>query len=92
LIWAHCRHGGLGDRGLVAQRLGEGGLDVADRGPRTNEAITSDSRALICQSTTGADLAWTIEVTRPWHRTITVCCAQAISESDTPRPTVIIPR
>jgi hypothetical protein len=38
---------------------------------------------LICQSTTGADLARTIEVTRPWHRTITVCSAQATSESDT---------
>ena len=28
---ADRRHGGLGDRGLVAERLGEGGLDVADR-------------------------------------------------------------
>ena len=27
---ADRRHGGLGDRGLVAQRLGQGGLDVAD--------------------------------------------------------------
>jgi hypothetical protein len=30
-LLAHRRHGGLGDRGLVAERVGQGGLDVADR-------------------------------------------------------------
>ncbi len=29
-LLADRRHGGLGDRGLVAQRLGQGGFDVAD--------------------------------------------------------------
>jgi hypothetical protein len=44
---AHLRHRRLGDRGLVAERLGVGGLHVAHDRPRTNEAITNDSSACV---------------------------------------------
>jgi hypothetical protein len=37
----------LGDRGLIAERFGQGGLDIPTDRPRTNAAITSVSRALV---------------------------------------------
>ncbi len=43
---------------------------------RPSDEITCE----ICQRTVGADIARTAEVTRPWHRTVTVCsvtCARA---------------
>ena len=43
---------------------------------RPGDEITCE----ICQRAAGADIARTVEVTRPWHRTVTVCsvtCARA---------------
>ena len=44
---ADGRHGGLGDRGLVAERVGQGGLHVADRQAADEGRDDQDSRALV---------------------------------------------
>src|SRR6476469_7507999 len=47
---AYLRHRRFRDRGLIPQRIGEGGLDIRTDSPRTNEAITNDSSALVLQT------------------------------------------
>ncbi len=52
LVLDGLAHGGdrrLGDGGLVAERVNQGGLDVPGRQARIKEAITRDSRALVLE-------------------------------------------
>jgi hypothetical protein len=46
-LTADGRHGRLDDRGLVAERLSQGGLHVPERQAPDERAITRDSNALV---------------------------------------------